>query len=163
MGKKTFVFIITGLLIAGFAFSQAGQTGSVSGIVKTPEGSALPGVIVLLSSPALELPEIEAVTNAAGMYGFACLPSGTYKLTFIFSGLKHVERDGIAVSGEEAVSLNISLPLRANDETVVVEGDLPEENHKRILIAEILSQLLRQGLLAFVLISFFKLPNSLPL
>ncbi|UCE43094.1 MAG: carboxypeptidase regulatory-like domain-containing protein [Candidatus Aminicenantes bacterium] len=163
MGKKILLFLIAGLMIAGFAFSEASQTGTISGVVRTPEGSALPGVIVLLRSPAFDLPEIEAFTNASGMYGFAGLSPGTYELTFIFSGLKHVEQRGIVVSAGESVSLNIDLPLRAKDEAVVVEGDFPNESNQRITIHEINLRLLRRGLFALVLGSLFNQPNSLPL
>jgi hypothetical protein len=163
MGKKILVFVIAGLLTAGFAFSQAAKTGSISGFVKAPGGNALSGVIVLLRSPALDLPEIEAVTTASGMYGFALLPPGIYELTFIFSGLKHVEQGGIVISAGESVSLDIQLPLRAADEDVLVEGEVPDNGKKLILISEIRTKLWRQGLLALVLKSFFKQPNSLPL
>lgn len=155
MSKRALVFSIAGLMIAGFAFSQASQIGTISGVVRTPEGSALRGVIVLLMSPALDLPEIEAVTNASGMYGFPCLSPGTYELTFIFSGLQHVEQKGIVVSAGRSVSLDIDLPLRAKDETVVVEEDFPKESHQRITIREIRLRLFRQGLFALVLRSFF--------
>ena len=155
MSKRALVFSIAGLMIAGFAFSQASQTCTISGVVRTPEGNAFPGVIVLLRSPALVLPEIEAVTNASGMYGFPCLSPGTYELTFIFAGLQHVEQKGIVVSAGGSVSLDIDLPLRAKDETVVVEGDFPKESHQRITISEIRQRLFRLGLFALILRSYF--------
>ncbi len=117
MGKNVFLFIIAGLMTAGFAFFQASQTGTISGVVRTHEGDPLPGVIVLCKSPALDLPEIEAVTSVSGVYGFPRLSPGTYELMFIFAGLRHVERKGIAVLAGGSVSLDIDLPLRAKDES----------------------------------------------
>jgi len=155
MDKKVISFFIAGLMIAGFAFSQASQTCAISGIVRTPEGDSLPGIIVLLKSPTLDLPEIEAVTNASGMYGFPCLSQGTYELTFIFAGLQHVVQSGIVVSAGESISWDIDLPLRAKDETVVVEGDFPKERHQRITIPEIRLSLYCRGLFTLVLRSFF--------
>ena len=150
-------------MIAGFVFSQAIQNCTISGVVRTPEGDNLPGVIVLLKSPSLDLPEIEAVTNASGMYGFPCLSHGTYELTFIFAGLQHVVQSGIVVSAGESISWDINLPLRAKDETVVVEGDFPKERHQRITIPESRLSLYYRGLIYLVLRSFFNQPNSLPL
>jgi len=150
-------------MIVGLAFSQASQTCTISGVVRTSEGNALPGVIVLLRSPVLDLPEIEAVTNASGMYGFPCLSPGTYELMFIFAGLQHVEQRGIVVSAGESISWDMELPLRAKDEAVVVEGDVPEEIHKRISVSETHLKLLRRALFVLVLRSFFNQPNSLPL
>jgi len=155
MGKKVISFFIAGLMITGFAFSQASQTCTISGIVRTPEGDTLPGIIVLLKSPTLDLPEIEAVTNASGMYGFPCLSQGTYELTFIFAGLQHVVQSGIVVSAGESISWDIDLPLRAKDEIVVVEGDFPKERHQRITIPEIRLSLYCRGLFTLVLRSFF--------
>ncbi len=127
MRKKIFVFILAGLMAAGFVFSrtQAGMTGSIGGIVRTPEGDALPGVIVLLKSPALVLPEIEAVTNAAGMYRFVSLSPGMYELIFILEGLQQVVRKGIIISAGRAISLDIHLTLWAAEQAIIVEGDAP--------------------------------------
>jgi hypothetical protein len=163
MGKRVLIFFIAGLMIAGFAFSQASQTCSISGVVRTPEGDTLPGIIVLLRSSVLDLPEIETVTNASGMYGFPCLSPGTYELTFIFAGLQHVEKGGIIVSTGESISWDIDLPLRAKDETVVVEGNFPKERHQRISVSEIRLRLYCRGFFALVLRSIFNHPNSLPL
>jgi hypothetical protein len=129
MGKRIFIFFITGLVMAGLAFSLPAQTGTISGVVRTPEGDTLRGVIVLLKSPALDLPELEAITNASGMYGFPCLPTGTYEVTFILKGLQQIVRKGIVVSAGGAVSLDMDLPLRAPEETIVVEGKVPERKY----------------------------------
>jgi hypothetical protein len=156
MGKKVSIFFIVGLVIAGIAFSQDIMTGTISGVVRTPEGNPLQSVIVLLKSPVLYLPEIETVTNASGMYGFLCLSPGTYELTFIFAGLQHVQQGGIVVSAGGSVSLDINLPLRAKDETVVVEGELPKELLPRDAISEICLNLYRQGLYILGLRSIYK-------
>jgi hypothetical protein len=129
MGKKVLIYWIIGLMMAGFAFSQVDQTGSISGVVRTPEGDTLRGVIVLLRSPALDLPELEAITNASGLYGFPCLSPGTYELTFILKGLQQSVQKGIVVSAGGAVSLDMNLPLRAPEETIVVEGKVPERKY----------------------------------
>lgn len=129
MGKRVLIFWITGLMMAGFGFSQVDQTGSISGVVRTPEGDTLRGVIVLLRSPSLDLPELEAITNASGLYGFPCLSPGTYELTFILKGLQQIVRKGIVVSEGGAVLLDMDLPLRAPEETIVVEGKVPERKY----------------------------------
>lgn len=163
MGKKVLILFTAGLLIVGVVYSRERQTGTISGVVRTPEGDPLPSVIVLLKSPALDLPEIEAVTNASGMYGFPCLPPGTYELTFIFSGLQHVKQSGVVVSPEGSVSMDINLPLRAKDEAVVVEGDIPKKCPLHIAIPEILLRLRFRGLYPIEQKSIIHPPNSLPL
>jgi hypothetical protein len=125
MGKKIIIFFIIGIWLSGFAFSKPGQNGSINGIVKTPEGDSLPGVIVLLKSPSLILPEIEDVTNAAGMYRFIDLPPGVYELTFILAGFQKIVKKDIKISPGTTVSFNIDHALRASDVTVIVEGKEP--------------------------------------
>jgi hypothetical protein len=125
MGNKIIVFFIITLWLAGFAFSQSEQTCSINGIVKTPDGDSLPGVIVLLKSPSLILPEIEDITNAAGMYRFKDLSPGVYELTFILEGFKKIVRKDVSVTSGMVISLNIDHTLRATDETVIVEGKKP--------------------------------------
>lgn len=125
MGKKCCIFLLAALILAGLVFSQAGLTGSINGVVKTPEGAPFPGVIVLLRSPALVIPEVEAVSNQAGVFRFPGLSPGVYELSFIVRGLETYVRKGIVVSAGKTVSLDFDLPLRAAGEAVVVEGRAP--------------------------------------
>ena len=125
MGKKIIVFIIIGFWLAGFSFSRSEQAGSINGVVKTPEGDSLPGVIVLLKSPSLILPEVEDITNAAGMYRFQNLSPGIYELTFILEGFRKIVRKNIDIFAGVTVSLDIDHSLRASDEIVIVEGKEP--------------------------------------
>ena len=126
MSKKAFVFLIMALVIVGFAFSDADKTGTISGIVKNPQGEPLAGIIVLLKSPALILPEVEAVTDTLGMYRFPFLSPGSYELMFILDGFQQITRSGIEVIPGREVMQDIVYALRAPDETVVVEGSPPE-------------------------------------
>jgi hypothetical protein len=125
MKKKCCMFLSAALILSGLVFSRAGLTGSINGVVKTPEGAPFPGVIVLLRSPALIVPEVEAVSNQFGVYRFPGLSPGVYELSFIVRGLETYERKGIVVSAGKTVSLDVDLPLRASGEAVVVEGKAP--------------------------------------
>jgi hypothetical protein len=127
MGKKITVFIISGIFLAGIAFSQSLHTGTIQGVVKTPEGVSVPGVIVLLKSPQMVLPEFEDVTNAAGMYKFHNLSPGVYEMTFILAGFQKIVKKDITIAAGTTVSLDIDHKLRATSETVVVEGKEPRK------------------------------------
>ena len=54
------------LLVATPAAAQ--QPGSISGTVTDTSKARLPGVMVTLTSPALQIPEITKVTNEGGTY-----------------------------------------------------------------------------------------------
>ncbi len=66
------------------AFGQ--QTGSVSGTIKDPNGSTMPGVTVTASSDVLPQ-DRTTVTGANGGYRLPLLPPGDYELTFSLEGL----------------------------------------------------------------------------
>jgi hypothetical protein len=132
MVKKFTIFLLVAVIASGMAFSWNGQTGSINGVVKTPEGDPFPGVIVLLRSPALIVPEVEALTNKEGIYRFPGLSPGVYELSFIVRGLETYVKKGISVSAGITVSLDIDLPLRAEMEAVVVEEKAPKVARMKI-------------------------------
>ncbi|MET0211631.1 MAG: carboxypeptidase-like regulatory domain-containing protein, partial [Vicinamibacterales bacterium] len=55
------------------AFGQ-GAAGSIIGKVTDQTGAVLPGVTVTATSPALQVPQVTAVTNELGEYRLAPLP-----------------------------------------------------------------------------------------
>ena len=62
---------------------MAGQAtqASIIGVVTDTSNSVLPGVTVIATGPALQVRQIDAVTNERGEYRLG-LPPGTYTLTF---------------------------------------------------------------------------------
>jgi hypothetical protein len=125
MRKQCLIFCLVFLIFPALVYPQAGQTGSVTGVIRTPDGDPLAGVIVLIKGPALIIPEIESVSNKAGVYSFFALSPGTYELSFIVKGFEKVVRKGIAISAGDAISLDINLSLMAPGEAVVVEAKTP--------------------------------------
>lgn len=122
MRKQCLIFCLVFLIAPALVYPQAGQTGSITGIVRTPDGDPLAGVVVLLKGPTLIIPEIEAVSNKAGVYNFFALSPGIYELSFIVKGLETVVRRGIAISAGDTLTLDINLTLMAPAEAVVVES-----------------------------------------
>lgn len=125
MRKQCLVYCLAFLVLPAVIFPQDGQTGLITGVVRTPDGEPLSGVIVLLKGPALIIPDIEAVSNKAGVYNFSALSPGTYELSFIIKGLEKVVRKGIVVTAGGVVTLDIDLTLMAPKETIVVEAEDP--------------------------------------
>ena len=65
--------------VAGAAWAQGSQTGTLTGRVESADGQALPGVTVAVNSPSLQ-GERTAVTTENGDYIFKGLPAGRYKV-----------------------------------------------------------------------------------
>jgi hypothetical protein len=79
--KKVFMFVVA-LSIALFAtgvFAQTSTTGSVEGTVTDPNGAAVKGATVTVTSPNLISPQ-SATTDDNGHFQVLNLPPGQYKV-----------------------------------------------------------------------------------
>jgi hypothetical protein len=132
MVRRTKVVFFVLLFLSGFVFSQTGRTGSINGTVRTAEGDPLSGVIVLLKSPALVIPEIEMITSDAGMFRFPSLSPGVYEITCIRDGLEKMVCRGIVVKAGKTAKVDIGLTQRAGDEST---GQFPRK-YRRIFEAQ---------------------------
>ncbi len=126
MAKKTLMFVVSLMFIVSVCFGQAGQTGKITGTVTDPEGVELPGVTVILKSPAMILPQMTTVTNALGIYRFLNLNPGTYQLTFMLEGMMDtVVRDGIIVNVNATAKIDVKMQQKTITEQIVVKGQTP--------------------------------------
>jgi hypothetical protein len=100
------------------ALGQGVQTGTLTGTVKLPDGSGLPGVNVTVSSPAQQGPRT-VVTGSAGEYLFKFLPPGDYKIDFEISGMKTVTRYASLAVGGSAVADATMAPSATAEVTVL--------------------------------------------
>jgi outer membrane receptor protein involved in Fe transport len=113
------------LLIVSFSFGQIGQTGAIVGTVTDSDGIDMPGVTIMLKSPALVLPQMTTVTNVNGVYRFPNLPPGTYEVTFALEGMGTVVRKGIEVDVNKTARINVKMQLKTIQEEIVVHGKTP--------------------------------------
>jgi outer membrane receptor protein involved in Fe transport len=111
------------LCLVSTASAQSYQTGILQGIVKDPDGLALPGVAVSVSSPALQGVRT-TTTEVDGAYIFKGLPPGNYKVSFELSSFATVERAVSVPLGGTAV-VDAQLKIAALQETVQVTGEAP--------------------------------------
>jgi hypothetical protein len=108
-------------LAAPLAFGQT--TGSISGVVRNPEGGALPGVTVTISGDKLPLGR-SMTTLSDGEFQFIGLLPGEYRVRAELVGLGVFEQNAIVSLGEEtqvrailratataAVEVSAALPL----------------------------------------------------
>jgi hypothetical protein len=130
MGKKAF-FMTAVLLIAGLAFAQTTQTGNIVGRVLSPEGEGLPGVSVTLTSPAMIIPSMSAITGERGGFRFMALSPGDYQITFELSGMKTVIRKGVKVEVARTATLDITMEIKTLEENVTVIGQSPTIDKQR--------------------------------
>ncbi len=125
MVKKTLMFFVSLLLLVSVCFGQTTATGVLKGTVTDPDGAALPGITVILKSPAIVLPQLTTVTNASGQYRFLGLSPGAYEITFMLEGMNTIIRKGIVVSVGKTSTVDVGMTLKSVEESIVVSGKAP--------------------------------------
>src|SRR5262245_29227320 len=119
------------LLVCGLALvanvTLAGQTqeAMIFGQVTDESGAVLPGVTVTVASPALQLPQVVAVTDARGEYRVTPLPLGTYTVDYTLPGFQTLHREGIRLTSGFAAKIDIQLKIGAVAESITVSGESP--------------------------------------
>ena len=104
------------LLAAALAFfsvcgwSQT-QLATVSGTITDPSGAVVPGVSVTIVSQGTGLKR-SALTDTAGEYRFAGLPTGNYSLRLEKTGFQSQVREGVQLNSAVEVTINSQLALR---------------------------------------------------
>jgi len=109
---------------AAVASAQGNPTGTISGHVSDPDGLAVPGAAVTVTSPVLQGLRT-ATTSSNGDYIIPFLPAGDYEVTFELQGFKTIKRT-IGVKMAETQPLNITFALAAVAESVTVAGQSPD-------------------------------------
>jgi hypothetical protein len=110
-------------LVAVPAFAQ--QTGTLSGVVRDPQGAVLPGVTVTATSPALIGGGRTVISGETGAYQLAAIPPGEYTVTYELTGFTSLKRENIMVRVAQTTRLDVELSVGALQETVTVSGESP--------------------------------------
>ena len=112
------------LALAAPAAGQATQAGII-GVVADASGAVLPGVTIVATGPALQVPQVATVTNDRGEYRLSPLPIGTYNVTYELPGFQTVRREGVRLSVGFVATLDQVMSLGTVSETVTVSGASP--------------------------------------
>jgi hypothetical protein len=107
------------------AAAQGTAPASIIGQVRDESGAVLPGVTVTAKSPALQVPEMTAVTDAQGEYRIAPLPIGVYAVTWELSGFQSLRQEGVRLTVGFAAKLDQTLAIGSVTETVSVRATSP--------------------------------------
>jgi Carboxypeptidase regulatory-like domain len=113
------------LMTAMPAIAQVSALSSIRGTVSDATGGALPGVTVTLTSPALQVAEMTAVTQADGSYRFGELPPGIYRLKFELTGFNTLVREELRLTVGFEARVDAPLTIGTVQESVTVSGESP--------------------------------------
>ena len=106
------------------ASAQGLQTGTLTGIVESSDGVALPGVQVTASSVALQ-GERTTVTDVNGVYYVRVLPPGEYALNLTLPDFRPSSRDNVGVGVGSVTAVNATMSPASLAETVTVTAEAP--------------------------------------
>jgi hypothetical protein len=129
--KRLLTLLLATFFIASVGFAQTMGTGAINGTVTDPDSVTLPGITVILKSPALVLPQLTTVTNANGVYRFLGLAPGTYELTFMLEGMNTLVRKGIIITSGKTATVDVGMTLKSLEESIVVSGKAPTVDRQK--------------------------------
>jgi hypothetical protein len=95
--------------------------GSIVGNVSDPTSAAISGARVVITNLATN-PTRETITNSVGLYNFATVPAGTYRVEVTQQGFRSAQRTDVNVSTNTVTRVNFTLELGAVTESVTVSG-----------------------------------------
>jgi len=120
---KNVVLALLVLLVAAFgASAQTLDRGAVHGFVYDTSGSPIPGVKVVLTSPATGLKR-ELTTNAEGGYDFEALTPGQYTLVFESGNFATYTVKEIVVTIGSSIALDARMKLKTAEQSITVTAE----------------------------------------
>lgn len=125
MMRRLTSLILTVLLLASVPAFGQGTRGSLSGVVKDPNGAAIVAATVTLKQVGTN-EESKATTNSQGAFSFPSLQPGKYSASVEAGGFKKTELTEINIEVAQAAKVDINLEVGAVTEQVTVTGTAQE-------------------------------------
>jgi hypothetical protein len=125
------------VILAAATVVWAGITGSISGIVTDPSGSAIPGVSVTATNVATGV-QATIHTDSKGFYNFPELPIGDYTIQAEDKGFKEFVKSGIHIDANSAIRLDIPLEIGTIAEKVTVSSNAVQVETQSTQMGEVI-------------------------
>lgn len=116
------VFLVT-LFSGGSVLAQEAR-GRISGKVRDAGKAVVPGASVKITNIEMGTTS-STVSNDAGSFQMGFLIPGNYRMTVEVSGFKKYIRDGVVVSVNDSLEIDIDLEVGNVDQSVTVAADAP--------------------------------------
>jgi hypothetical protein len=110
--RRIFLLLTLGFFCfaAPVAMAQTGTVGTLTGVVKDPNGANLPGVSVVVKNLATDATRT-AISNGDGHWTLPGLPVGTYEVSYEITGFKRLVRDRVEVEASVPRTLEDKLEI----------------------------------------------------
>jgi hypothetical protein len=123
------LFISLLALLFAFTLRSKAQVvgGSISGTITDATGAAIANAAVLVHNDETGN-ERRLLTGPDGRYAAPSIPVGSYTITANATGFSQQHRSGVPLSIGQSQSVNLTLPLTGDAQTVTVNDDPPVVN-----------------------------------
>jgi len=121
--KLSFALVLL-VLTSSAAGAQGVQTGTLTGVVKSADDMPLPGVDVVVSSPALQQLRT-TVSDINGLFYLRGLPPGDYTVRFSIDGFQTATHENVTLSVGGTTEVNATLAIASQAEFVTVTAQRP--------------------------------------
>jgi len=108
------------VMIAPMGWAQSVTTGTVSGTVYLPDGTATAGATIVLEGPALVSGQRTMVSGDGGKFMFLSVPPGTYTVATSLAGFNTDKVETVAVNAGSSIALTIDLAMAASTGEIIV-------------------------------------------
>lgn len=122
---RALMVLCLGGATAPFAAAQDLTLGAIEGTVVDQTGAALPGATLVLTSPALQVRQLETQSDAEGRYRFTDLRVGVYAVQATLQGFQTVVRENVQLSAGFVARINLPMSLGGVNETLTVSAASP--------------------------------------
>ena len=125
VGALTLACLLSGLASPKL-FAQVTSNGNIVGKVTDSSGAIMPGVLVTVTSPQLQVPQVTATSDANGEYKVVDLPApGVYQVTFTLKGFQAFKREGLNLTVGFDARVDAELVVGSVTDSVTVTGSSP--------------------------------------
>jgi hypothetical protein len=125
MGSRRLVCLLLWTIVLTSAALAQTTEGTVSGTVTDPSGAHVEGAAVSAFNVGTGV-STSTVTNSAGVYVFASLPPGGYRVIATHPGFRRAVINNIELAVGSQISVNIGLELGQTSESVEVKAAATE-------------------------------------
>lgn len=129
--------VMGSLLLASVAANAQSYTGSISGTVTDTSGAVVPDAKITLTNTATKVTRT-ATSGASGVYNFAALPPGEYKLAVEAKNFGKQEKRAIVTVAQD-LKVDIALGTATVTETVTVAGGAVAVNTEDAQLSNVVS------------------------
>src|SRR5437870_151672 len=119
------VLLALGLMFYLVPVASQAQEASIIGQATDDTGAVLPGVTVTATSPALQVPQVIAVSDERGEYRLTQLPLGTYAVEYMLAGFQTLQRPDLRLTAGFTAKVDVVMKVSALSETITVSGASP--------------------------------------